>query len=206
MPIVKEKEFTGKSRLSVWKIEESVEELQKLFHPNDLENFERLKTEKRRKEFLAARLALANLQSEPLNIAKDENGKPYFLNSEKHLSISHADTWAAAIIAENPTGIDIENYRDKIFKVAHKFRAEAEGDLLKEVPEIEALTLLWSAKEAVFKRFSHAHLDFLGEMELDSPLENKEGEIRMKLRKSNLPEFVSVYYEMRKDYVLTWSV
>lgn len=206
MPLIKEKEFEPKTRLGVWKIEEAVHHLQELYVPVEKETvFARLKTERRQKEYLASRIALQRLSKEPILLHKDENGRPQDAAKKKHLSLSHADGWAAAIVSDKPVGVDIENYREKIFKVAHKFHSKNEALLFGNVDEIQALSLLWSAKESVFKRFSDLHLAFLEEMELVSDLKSSEGKLIMNIQKASFRETISIYYEMKKDYVLTWS-
>jgi 4'-phosphopantetheinyl transferase EntD len=206
MPLLKEKEFENNSRLCVWEISETVEDLYQPLTRNALEHeFSRLKTEKRRKEFLAARNAL-NTLSPNFKLKKDENGRPFFSDSNKHLSISHADGWAAAIVGEEPLGIDIENYREKIIRVAPKFMSNTDMEFLMALGEVEAYTLLWSIKESVFKRFSNFHLDFKHEMELAVPVFNQAGSLKVNLNKKDLPTQIEVHYELNEGYVLTWTV
>lgn len=206
MPLIKEKEFENKSRLCVWEISEPVEELLRTFANGVLEHeFSRLKTEKRRREFLAARNAL-HVLSPNFQLEKDKNGRPFFTNSKQQLSISHADGWAAAIVGTEPLGIDIENYREKIIRVAPKFMSATDMEFLMALGEVEAYTLLWSIKESVFKRFSNFHLDFKKEMQLAMPVLKREGNLKVNLRKNGLPEQIEVGYELGNDFVLTWTV
>lgn len=206
MPLVKEKEFESKTRLGVWKIDEEFPHLHNLYKPQIWDTvYSELKTERRQKEYLASRLTLQHIFQTPLKLGKDKNGRPIDLSSQKHLSLSHTDGWAAAITSDIAVGIDIENYREKILRVAHKFHSEKEARLFETMDSIKALSLLWSAKESVFKRFSNLHLAFLEEMELTSELHFEEGELLIKVEKAGQKEMVSVYYEMKPDYVLTWT-
>lgn len=206
MPLVKEKEFESKTRLGVWKIDEEIPHLHNLYKPQISDTvYSELKTERRQKEYLASRLTLQHIFQTPLKLGKDKNGRPIDLSSQKHLSLSHTDGWAAAITSDIAVGIDIENYREKILRVAHKFHSEKEARLFETMDSIKALSLLWSAKESVFKRFSNLHLAFLEEMELTSELHFEEGELLIKVEKAGQKEMVSVYYEMKPDYVLTWT-
>ena len=45
-------------------------------------------------------------------VGKDENGKPYLINSDKYISISHQGNWTLIAILDSPIGIDVERIRE----------------------------------------------------------------------------------------------
>ena len=45
------------------------------------------------------------------NVRKDENGKPYLVDSNKYISISHTDKFTLVITSNTPIGIDVERIR-----------------------------------------------------------------------------------------------
>ena len=44
-------------------------------------------------------------------VRKDENCKPYLVNSNKYISVSHQGNWTLIAISNSPIGIDIERMR-----------------------------------------------------------------------------------------------
>jgi phosphopantetheinyl transferase len=75
------------------------------------------------------------------------------LNDGRHISISHSHEFSTIILSDQNCGIDLEMQREKIIAIAHKFAAY-EFEFLKDLSEknyIRHLTVVWGAKEAVFK-------------------------------------------------------
>ena len=159
MPIFFQQQINGTTRLGIWKIEETEDfflsnvPLQKeVTHPH------------KRLQHLAGRFLLQFLfpgfPYELIRIA--DTRKPYLPDEEYHFSISHCGDYAAAIVSSDKrVGIDIEIPSGKIERIRHKFLSDDE--ISNFDPEVsgryselgtlnpELLTLLWSAKEAVFK-------------------------------------------------------
>ena len=81
--------------------------------------------------------------------------------------MSHAEGLASILLAPSPwaVGVDIERFRPQLLRVQGKYLHEGECALLSTYvsEELTALTLLWSAKEALFKMLqppSQSLLDF----------------------------------------------
>lgn len=137
---------------------------------DELRRWSGLSQEKRRTEWLGGRLAAkwaaAGLLGETavdwqgLVIRSEEDGRPY-VATEAHavtpfISISHSGPLAAALAANLPCGLDIQQPGAKIHTVKKRFAAPEEEDILTaSLPEFfagtERLTMLWAAKEAVRK-------------------------------------------------------
>src|SRR6185436_14974648 len=87
--------------------------------------------------------------------------KPYLPGEQYHFSISHCGDYAAAIVSStHRVGIDIEIPSDKVQRISHKFihanedrwLVAIQGQLQSSTSELQ--TILWSAKEAIFKWYS----------------------------------------------------
>lgn len=143
----------------------------KYLHADELNRWTGLRQQKRRTEWLGGRLAAkwaaAALLGETavdwqdLAIRNEEDGRP-FVATEAHavapfISISHSGHMAAALAANLPCGLDIQQPLAKIHTVKERFAAPEEEDTLGAAlphhpfTETEQLTLLWAAKEAVRK-------------------------------------------------------
>lgn len=76
-------------------------------------------------------------------------GKPYFVGSKWHFSISHTKNHAFCVLADHPVGIDAEEIGRKIDPaLAKRYLSEAEQSRLSED---DALLRLWVLKEAAAK-------------------------------------------------------
>jgi len=146
------------------------EEAGNYLHAEEQSRWTGLRQQKRRTEWLggrmAAKWAAAGLLGETavdwqgLVIRNEEDGRPY-VATETHaaapfISISHSGHLAAALAANLPCGLDIQQPVAKIHTVKERFAAPAEEDILNaSLPpafaETDRLTLLWAAKEAVRK-------------------------------------------------------
>lgn len=86
-------------------------------------------------------------------IAVSERGKPYFVESGLHFSISHTPRHAFCVLSEHPVGIDAEEMdRDINRKLAEKILSPSEKAQF-DAAEDKRLALLtfWVLKEAAAK-------------------------------------------------------
>lgn len=149
------------------------QDLTGLLSPTEQARFAALTFPKRRREWLGGRLAgkCAVLQLAPppapvalpaLSIPAAANGAPCLSCPSlpewrlPAISLSHSDRYAVAMAARARTcGIDLQNTTPQILRVADRFTQPAEIELLREtlpeLTEMERLTLLWTAKEALKK-------------------------------------------------------
>jgi phosphopantetheinyl transferase len=149
--------------LGIWKIEEpemffleKVPLKQKVTHP-----YKRL-------QHLAGRYLLPFLFEDfPLEeILIADTRKPFLHDEKYHFSISHCANYAAAIASgRNRVGVDIELVTPSIERIAGKFLNEPEKKVLgewKQLPRlyIQLITVLWSAKEAIYKWYGDGQVDF----------------------------------------------
>ena len=125
-------------------------------------------------QHLAGRYLLQHLYPDfPYHLIEiADTRKPFLPNEEYHFSISHCGDYAAVIVSkDHRVGIDIELVTPKVEKVKHKFlRVEELASIsnmqlainkngLTNQP-INLLTLLWCCKDAVFKWYGSAGVDF----------------------------------------------
>ncbi|WP_224485064.1 4'-phosphopantetheinyl transferase family protein [Robertkochia aurantiaca] len=147
------------TKVLIWSIEESEEELQKGIVITDYcrERMGRMKSELHRRGFLSIRHLLKEAGYTTHQLYYDEQGKPH-LTDGKFISITHSFGYCGIIISDIPVGIDIEKQREKIRLIAHKF-VDYEFSYLTE-DEIRRLTLVWCSKESLYKVFATPGLSF----------------------------------------------
>ncbi len=171
------------ANLLVWEIDESADELLKKFEQIDYysDEYTKIISEKRKREFLGLRLALKELLGTNVMVSYDSNGKPCLTDNSFHISISHSGKWIA--VMAHPTrvvGIDIECPSDKIQKLYTRFLSKTEQEELSQGKDLKQLQLAWSVKEALYKIIGKEAVDFAKQLHI-FPFEVKtEGEINAK--------------------------
>lgn len=185
MPILETEVIREGVRTGIWKITESAQELYQRLRLSDQEiaGFQQLKTDLRKRQWLAYRALVCDmLAEENVPVVNNHFGKPEIRGRDIHLSVSHTDLYAAVIIADrHPVGIDIEKVRDRVLRVRDKFLSPGELSML-DAGDIESHTLLWCAKEALYKVHGKKNLDFRKHISLHgygtTPLDQFTGEIK----------------------------
>lgn len=163
MPLYKTITVNASTKLLLWKIEESFEALAKGIDltTNCNKRVLNMKSDLHRRGFMCIRhlLALEGYSDHDLNY--DENGKPH-LNDGNHISISHSFNFAGIIISTAEVGVDIEKQRGKILRIAHKFTPiEEYRSIANEDAMMRKLTIVWCAKESLYKSFASPGVSFL---------------------------------------------
>jgi 4'-phosphopantetheinyl transferase len=130
---------------------------------------------------LAAAPPLPQLQN-------DIHGRPFLTGTTQApaVSLSHSGAWVAVLLADPGTavGIDVEVVRDKAFRIARKFLNEKELSAAEGVELLdyasppglaptpaatEIFSLLWSAKESLYKMAGQRGIIFRENLLLSLP-------------------------------------
>lgn len=164
MPLYKTLTINGKTKVVIWKIEETIDDLLKgiLLSENSETRLHSMKSEIHQKGFLSIRHLLKEFNIQDVDLQYDEFGKPH-LKDGRFISITHSFQFTGVIVSEDKkVGIDIEKQRDKILKIAHKFTPIEEYKTIANVAAlISKLTIVWGAKESLYKIFGKKKLLFL---------------------------------------------
>ena len=164
MPLYKTIRVNDFTKVFVWKIEESLEDLTvgiELTEPSK-KRVETMKSVLHQQGFMSIRQLLKQAGYVDADVYYDAFGKPH-LKDNNYLSISHSFTFTAIIISEKkPVGIDVEKQRDKIVKIAHKFTPiEEYNTIANHDALVSKLTIVWGAKESLYKIYGKKKLRFL---------------------------------------------
>ena len=182
MPVIKYEQINAKSSWVVWKTDETIGDFmrQVSLDVHDRQDLALISHASKKLEWFSSRLAVKYLlQRQQLmfnGITKDQFNKPFLKNHSSHISISHSFPFATAIIhTEKPVGIDIEQPRGKILKVAGKFLNATEREFASN--DLELLSILWSAKEVLYKIHGRKKLTFRQHLFIEPFDKNDEGNI-----------------------------
>jgi 4'-phosphopantetheinyl transferase len=148
MAIAYRKQVDSDTEFALWKIEERAEDLYSQLQLDDEEKayVERLSLGKRHLHWLAVRVLLRTMlnTSEYIDCKIDEHGKPYLVTIPYHISLSHSFDYAAVMISKSsPVGIDIEQVKEKVERIADKFMRPAELEFIADENRIAQLYVCW---------------------------------------------------------------
>lgn len=188
--------------LLVWKITEDAETLNNYLH-NISDN--QTTTPKTNLHWLASRAALSTHFGfdAVVVINKDIYNRPSMtVNGEKyHLSITHSSNYAAVMFSKfRNVALDLEKVDARVGRVAHKFINSAEEEMLQQTKNlIHDQTLIWSAKETLYKFYGQKELDFKKHMTIFT----QQPQLRGCLHKTT-PIFYDMNDELFDGFILTY--
>ena len=196
------------SKLGVWKITESEEELRRLSSvpADELEEISYIKSESLRKQKFAVRALLDIMFGEKVYLSHHDNGKPYIENSATNISITHTDKYVAVILNDTEeVGIDCESLDRDFSAVEKKALSEEEIESLDEDTRNEQLAIYWCAKEAIYKKMSQYNVDFAEQIEIDDFRMRGEGELEATfIQKDGFEEELRLQYMTFDRHILVW--
>ncbi len=212
MPIVYQKKIDGDTRLAVWKIEEHEEELMASLQlrAHELEVIKGLSAGKRTLHWLSTRVLLRKmLETEDyIDCQLDAHGKPYLVELDWQISLSHSYDYAAVMISRNrKVGIDIELMKHKIKSIKHKFLSDVELAQKQVGDNIQGLYVCWCAKEAIYKWNGRKGLEFRKHIHIQPFKLKEEGSLKVTVELTEGSQVLEVnYFKMGDGYMLGYVV
>ena len=207
MPLYKTIRFSSTTQIFVWKITESFEQLNDEVQLNEKNciRLEGMKSEMHQRGFLSVRKLLQIAGYTDFDLYYDEFGKPH-LTDDKYISITHSHNFSAIIVSDETVGIDIELQRDKIIRIADKFVDTEFSYLDKNDLEsyIKKLTVIWGAKEAIFKIRNEKGISFKEHIEVQS-FELEATDTNAFLHFDNLIKDFKVCFEEIENFGLVYA-
>src|ERR1700742_1140923 len=204
MAIAYKKQIDNDTEFALWKIEEQAEDLYNQLQLNEHEKafVEQLSHGKRHLHWLGTRVLLRKMlkTDEYIDCKVDEHGKPYLVNLPYHISLSHSFDYAAVMIGKKPVGIDIEQVKQKVERIAHKFMRDEELAFIGGPDKINQLYVCWCAKEAVYKCFGQKEVSFAENISLEPFNFASEGIVSAHLNKGVVNLDYKVDYMQYEDY------
>ena len=207
MPLFFQKDIDQHTRLAVWNIDEPeayflafVPLQNSITHPS------------KRLQHLAGRYLLQHLfPSFPYHLIKiADTRKPFLPDEQYHFSISHCARYAAAIVSTaSRVGIDVEVITNRVAKIKHKFLHTSELRFVHSRPanqQEQLLTILWSAKEAIYKWYGLGEVDFSDMMAISPFRLQESGEMACVFKKKDFSRSLQLRYMVWNDIVLVWVV
>lgn len=204
MPLYKKLQHNKHTQILVWEITETKSQL--LIDINlkkaSINRLDGMRSELHQKGFLSIRHLLKEAGYTDYDLFYTEDGKPH-LKDGKRISITHSFTFSALAISSHSIGIDIEKNREKIIKIGNKFVAD-EYDFMAEENVVEFLTVVWGAKESLFKIHPDGGLLFKHHLPIE-PFKLKDKKTKGWIKKDNFYEVYQIFFEQFKGFTLVFA-
>jgi phosphopantetheinyl transferase len=201
MPIIQSTNLNQNTVLAVWKITETRGELLTLFNGQftdaGLNQHDNL-------HWLASRLLIQQLfQGSFVLLTKDAFNKPSLIVNEEpyFISITHSFAYAAVMVSkETPVAIDMERVDERVVRVSRKFIRADEQYEGKDIAQ--RYTLIWSAKETLYKLHGTKELDFKEHLRIQVVSDTAvQGEIL----KAGAESSAVIEVGWMDDYIITYN-
>jgi 4'-phosphopantetheinyl transferase len=196
-------------RWGIWKMDESVDALLALlpeweYYEREIRHFT---APHRRVEWLSVRVLLFRLLGEHKEVCYQPSGKPYLADHSYFISISHTKGYVSVILSDKvPVGIDIEQYGQRVHRVAHKYMRADEPVRLYKEDATWSLLLHWSAKEVMFKCMDAEGVDFRQHLRIEPFLLQEQGDFIAHEYRTGQQRSFRIHYLLHPDFVMTWNV
>lgn len=208
MPLYKKINFNEDTQVYVWKIIEDYDTLFKETPLRDvsLTRLEKMLSKTHQFGFLSVRHLLKAAGYSDFDLFYDENGKPN-LKDGKHISITHSFGFSAIIVSNENVGIDLEMNREKIVRIADKFIDSEFSYLDKLNKYIEHLSVIWGAKEALYKMCNSRSLSFKQDMHVHPfDLNSEIVTAHIDSEKLNFNQNFRLHFESFENYILVYAL
>lgn len=160
-----------------------------------------------RLHWLASRAILSSLfPNQRIDLHKDERNKPELIVDEKvhAVSITHSHDYAAVIVCKHrAVAVDLERIDERIIRVMSKFISDEEEIQDNEHPELY-YTMVWSAKETLYKYYAKKELDFKQNLHI-LPFKTTDKILMGKISKDVFTLQLPVHVKQIENYVLTYA-
>lgn len=208
MPLYKNIKADAETEIFVWKITETEENLKQSVSMQEKhqKRYDGMLSEQHRKGFLSVRKLLETAGYTDFDLNYDSNGKPT-LSDGKYISITHSFDFSAIIVSTKNVGIDIEKQREKIIRIADKF-IETEFEFLdKNKNYIEDLSIVWGAKESLYKMCNSRSLSFKQDMHVQDFTNNRtEGTAFVDCKELEFVCKFTFYFMTFENYTLVYAL
>ncbi|WP_313261982.1 4'-phosphopantetheinyl transferase superfamily protein [Sphingobacterium sp.] len=205
------KELDAHSRIALWKIEETEEELVAMLQldESELAKLRSLAKGKRSLHWLATRVLLRYLLQTPdyISCPSDANGKPYLPDFPYEISLTHSFDYAGVMLSSaGACGIDLEIVKEKVVRIKNKFLKPEELAFIEEEQAVDQLYACWCAKEAVYKLQGNRGISFYHNISIEPFHYTQQGVMKVILSKDDSTRTFDVLYERFNEYMLGYVV
>ncbi len=206
MPLFKTYNINDSTTIFLWKITEDFKELLDTVEMKEtsLKRIQGMKSESHQKGFLSVRKLLQHCGYSDFDLIYDEFGKPH-LKDGKHISISHSFDFSAIAISNENIGIDIEQVKEKVLRIAPRFMEMWHLENLSEMDQMKKATVIWGTKEAIFKVKNEIGISFPDHI-FEKPFSLSDKKCSAELHFNTCVENFDISFEEAENYILVCAL
>lgn len=162
------KRTANSSQIYVWKVVSTYDSLLKktLLREEELLALAKIKSEKRKIEFIATRSAVKSIFGNETTLQHLDSGQPY-IQGNKHISISHSKNYIVIAVGVHCLGVDIEEPTEKLLKVLPRILSKSEYEDFQKNPSTTLACKVWGTKESILKYTGNVKLDYRKDIRLE---------------------------------------
>lgn len=195
--------------LAVWKSDEQVDYYVRKVQMEESEKaiLDQL-SERKAREWLSSRYLLHLMSGRVRRgrFHKDIHGKPHLEDSSYHVSISHSQDLVAVIASPFLVGIDIQYFVAKIHRIQAKFTNESEFSNIPKEKMLEALHIIWGAKESLYKAYGKRALNFKNHIHISGlDLSKNKGSFQGYIQKEDYFKNFDIHYRLFEKYTIVYA-
>jgi len=174
------------------------------------QKFSEFQSETRKTEWLAVRAIFNKVFKEKVAIGYEPTGKPFLKDFPNYnISISHTKTIVAIALSENfKIGVDVEAVHPRLIKIADRFLNDSERVLMRSyntmIEKIKFLTIVWCAKEALFKIFG-SDVDYKNDLKAKQFILSDSGALVIEhTHNGTTSKYLAEFRNIDVNNILTW--
>ena len=192
------KKLNENNHIYVWRLTSTCSDFidNPLVSQQEFQALEKIKSDKRKTEFLATRIALKELFSNTLELKHHDSGRPY-IKEVKHISISHSHQYIAIAFGDENIGIDIEKPQEKMLKLIPRILSEKEYKEFQKNPSTELACKLWGTKESILKCIGDKNINYRDDIKIET---NESAKAKY------LDQNFDVHFENIEGVILTYVI
>jgi 4'-phosphopantetheinyl transferase len=206
MPLQKIEMTALQSGWGLWQIAESDDALTTLCLPEICPSD--ITSPIKRMEWATGRILMRRLVDKAglqyKGLGKTDAGKPYLNDHPHHVSLSHSYPFVVAQLdLLHPVGIDIEQPKTKLLKIAHRVFMPAE---VKDAGDnIIKNCIYWCGKEALYKVYGHRGISFYKDLTIQPFSLMQQGDLLGSISVNGAAALIALRYEVEKEFVVVFS-
>jgi phosphopantetheinyl transferase len=207
VPLIKKESLDKGTSLCVWKCGETIDQLRSLaaIDKDDLVKLNKFGNPNRKIHFLIVRIICKQMTGSS-KIHYNDEGKPFITATNKHISISHSHDYVAVLLSVNSNiGLDIQRKEEKIIRIRERFLNLRENKMI-DTNNIEHLTILWCAKESVYKIHGDPNVFFKEHITIQSTSGFQSPHLTAELNHTLYSDIHHLKFEILENYVLVYTV
>ncbi|MFO7864498.1 MAG: 4'-phosphopantetheinyl transferase superfamily protein [Salinivirgaceae bacterium] len=207
MPFRKQIWLGADTAIQFWDLNEKHTELESMLSLSKAEQecYNKITNAKRKSEFLAARI----LQRKVLpnnHVSYLDTGAPVMEKNETHISIAHSNQTVCFMHSAYRCGVDVETIASRALRVAKRFLNNQEFKFIGEEFPARDATLLWSAKESLYKMLGQMGIDFASQLIITAIETENRQHMKASIISNNSEAEYELSYTFFDNQVVTWVV